>query len=644
MGNEINKLYEFDKFLIDTGKEVLWCDNEPVELPLKAIQLLCVLVENPGAVVSKNELLDRVWKDSFVEESILSQNVYRLRKVFKDSGSEADLIKTIPRRGYRFAGEVREIVEETDTEIVVERHILERLTIEEDDDDSNSQSPTLALPEVSRGSKRNRYFAAFILIGGLVLLSGFIWQNYYTADPDDKVKSLAVLPLKNLTENDDNKSLSLGLADNLITRLGSLNHYTVRPLSAVVKFAESGKDAVKFGTELQVDAVLTGTIQEIDGRLRVSVRLINTKNGSQIWEGSFDETKNNIFELQDALSAQVARSLTSRLTQNEQNKLKANLTDSPEAYQAYLKGLYFWSTRTKEGLLKAITYFQKAVEIDPNFAEAYVGLADSQFLLFDYRWDTSQENPRRAKENLLKALSIKSSLAGALTTLGTIQSIDWDWRAAEASFKRALEFEPNSSQALHRYGTLQIRMRKFSEAEEMLAGALMLDPLSVAANMNYGVAFLYGGKLERAEQQLKSTLEIAPKFSPARWYLGRCYWLQGRKAEAVAEFIRALEDSGEMETASKVRAAKGNVTDKIRVWYADWERQYDENVTDGHDLAFASSFLQDKELTLKWLENSVENHNAWSAWIYCEPEFDFVRKEPRFLEMMKKMKIMSANQ
>ena len=412
----------------------------------------------------------------------------------------------------------------------------------------------------------------------------------------------------------------------------------MRPFSAVTKFDKSKKDAVKFGKDLQVDAVLTGTIQRVEGRLRVNVRLINVGDGSQIWEGSFDETESDLFKLQDALSAQVAKSITSHLTEAEQRKLTANLTQNNEAYEAYLKGRYFWSKRTKKDLQKAITFYQKAIELDTNFAEAYVGLADSQFLLFDYRWDDSPENPQKAKKNLLKALSIKSDSSAALSTLGLIQtSFDWDWQAAENSFQKALEIQPNSSQALLRYGSFLIRMRRFPEAQKMLGEAKKLDPLSVGINMNYAASFLHAKKFEVAENQLKETLDMVPNFTPASWYLGRAYWQQNRKVKAVNEFIQTLEKDGETEAAIKMQQTNGDVLDKIRVWRVDWVEKFKKGEKDAHDLAIVSAFLEDKEATLSYLEKSVENHNVWASWINAESEFDFVRNEERFIELLKKM-------
>lgn len=632
MSNKIRHLYEFGGFRFDVGTLCLRHDTKEVHLPLKSLETLKVLLENRGEVIEREFLLQKIWADSFVEDSNLTVTVSHLRKTLAAYEKETVFVETLPKRGYRFTNEVREIVEEIEAPLIVEKHTLKRLTIETNDSAELSVDPKF-LPK----QKRNRVIFLLTTVVCLFLISGGVWWKGLP-ETGGKINSLAVLPLKNLTETEETKPFSLGLTDNLINRLGSLNRFTVRPFSAVAKYDEAGKDAVKFGEELKVDAVLEGTIQTVENRLRVSVRLISVKDGAQLWEGNFIETEADILKLQDKLSNQVAKSLLTRLTQNETEKLNEVLTNNADAYEMFLKGRYFAGKRKGEDLIQAITYFEKAVELDKNFAEAYVSLADAQFLMLDYRWDTSDENAKSAKKNLLKALSIKPNLANAYHLLGLIQTTyEWDWEAAEKSFQKSLEIEPNSSQALHRYGVLYIILRKFPEAQEKLAKARELDPQAVSINMNYGTALVFGKDLEQAEIQIKQTLELDPKFIHARWLLGRCFWQQGRKNVAVAEFIKALEDYGQTEIAQKMRENQGDVKEKIQIWYDEWKILWDEGYADGHNMAFVSAFLDDKELTLKWLEKSVENHDNWAAWINSEPEFDFVRDDVRFTALIKKL-------
>jgi len=636
MSSNYNSLVGFDVFKIDVGKNVLWVDDEPVDLPIKAIELLAVLIEEHGEVVSKGTLLDEVWEDSFVEESVLTQNVYLLRKVFEKHGASKDLIQTIPRRGYRFTGELKKKGDKRDIFLDIE-HLAPQDSPVEKSDKEEIQNGRNTQPTSSEST--NKKLKTIFSVAALSLLAVFgFWWLSNSSNTESAINTVAVLPLKDLTESDGTKSLSLGLTDNLINRLGSLNRFVVRPLSSVEDYGSNEKDAVEFGKKLKVDAVLDGTIQQIDNRLRINVRLIRIQDGAQVWEGKFGESETDLLKLQDTISDQVAKSLVSRLTKDESEKLKANPTQNAEAYEAFLKGRYFWTKRTEADLRKAIVYYKKAIGLDKNFAEAYVGLADSQYLLFDYNWDRSPEHPKEAKENLLRALSIKPKLANALVTLGYIRTtFDWDWEQAEISFKRALEIEPNSSQAAHRYGVLLIRLRRFSEARELLAKAREIDPLSVSVNMNYGVSFFFDGKHDRGEKYFKETLEIDPKFTPARWYLARLYWKRGKYDEAVKEFVKALEDGGDAEIARKIKEKQGEPIEKMAVLYDEWRKKFDDNLTDAQNMAFSSSFLGDEEKTLSWLEKSVENRDAWAAWFYSQPEFEFVRDNPRFKRLMEKM-------
>ena len=634
MSSNNNNLQGFDNFRIDVDKRILWVEDQPVDLPIKAVELLAALINESGEVVSKGTLLDEVWEDSFVEESVLTQNVYLLRKVFAKHGSSKELIQTIPRRGYRFTGELKELDgSRIPSGTTISGDQPEGRIRDEIPEENEALEPKVA-PRIKNSSKP---FWGIAMAGFLVLILGGVWWGIWKK-PEDTIKSVAVLPLKLLTENDGTRSLSLGLTDNLINRLGSLNRFIVRPLSSVEEYGSTEKDAVQFGKKLKVDAVFSGTMQQVDNRLRINIRLIRIRDGSQVWEGKFSEAETDVLKLQDAISDQIAKSLITRLTEDESQKLKANPTQNAEAYEAFLKGRYFWTRRTEADLRKAITYYQKAIDLDRDFAEAYVGLADSQYLLFDYNWDNSPEYPREAKENLLRALSIKPKLASALVTLGYIRTTyDWDWQQAEVSFKRALEIEPNSSQATHRYGVLLIRLRRFSEAQELLSKARELDPLSVSINMNYGVSFFFAGKYGLGEKYLKETLEIDPKFTPARWYLARLYWAQDKKEEAVNEFVKALNDGGETEIALKMKENKGEPSEKIGVLYKEWRKKFDKNLTDAQNMAFSSSFLGDEDLTLSWLEKSVENRDAWAAWFYSQPEFEFVKDNPRFKKLMERM-------
>ncbi len=640
MSNKTNVLREFGKFRLDAEKRVLWFENKPVNLALKEIELLCVLTESGGEVFTKNELMNKVWHDSFVEESNLSRHIYVLRKTFKDFGESEDLIQTVPRRGYRFAGEVREI---QNGELVIEKRTQTRTLIEIQDE--NSETPILTdgrQPGRNKKSKLSRFFSPVTIAILLIALVGvtlfFGYRNSQPEPSDSEIKSIAVLPLKSFAADTGDESLRMRITDALITRLGGFDKIAVRPTNAVLPFAGSEKDALEIGKTLQTDVVLDGRIQQENERVRVTLQLINVVNGKQIWAEQFDGQANRILSLQDAISAKVLQALNPN--RQKTLELAARPTESTEAYEAYLKGRYFWSKRSGEALYKAVEYFQQAIALDSQFAEAYVGLADTQYLLFDYNFEVTAENVARARENLHRALSLKPELADALATLGTMQmTYDWDWRGAEKSLQQAAESAPNSPTARIRYGALLVRLRRFDESQTQFEQAIALDPLSIIGNTNLGMVYFCKKDFAAAERQFRKTLEFSDKFGSTHWLLSRCLWQMGRKDEAIKEIVRGLELDGNEPLARRLeeKGQTGTADDVIRLLLFEWR----ENPpgTNPHNLAYLSTNVNDREKAVFWLEKSFEEHHPWTTWIIAAPEFETLHSEPHVQEILRKMNL-----
>lgn len=636
----MNDLREFGKFQLDAFQKALWFENAPVDLPLKEIEVLCILTGNGGAVVSKQELLDAVWQDSFVEESNISRHIYLLRKMLKDHGEERELIQTVPRRGYRFTGEIR--VRRDD--LVIEHHVLGQTLIEEVD----LPSPPNESRKTNDLSLKNGVASPFrrvaVMVCALALLTGLVggfalWLYSRSGDRANMVemRSIAVLPLKSFSNSQTDEELRLRLTDALITRLASVElGFSVRPTRAVLPFVRTEKDAIEIGKSLEVDAVLDGRLQQEGERIRVTLQLISVKTGEQIWSQQFDGKATGILNLQDEISSQLLQ----KLNLSDGNNLAKRPTGNDEAYENYLTGRFFWNKRTPESLRRAIAAFETAIKLDANFADAHVGLADSYYSLFDYSYDTSPNNVERAKENLNKAMQLNPNLPEAYTTLGLIQTTyEWNWKAAEASLRKAKELAPNSPNAHHRLGTLFIRLRRFDEAEDEIRKAKELDPTSTAINANLGLVFLNSKRSDDAIPQLQKTLELDPNFTVPRWYLSRCYRLRGEKNESVSHWAKAIESDGDKDLAESILQNLNLFGEKtaIEKLAVEWEKRMGPQGVNDHDMAMLSAFLGDKQRTLSWLEKSVAAHHPWATWINAEPEFDFVRDEPRFIELMKKM-------
>jgi DNA-binding winged helix-turn-helix (wHTH) protein/TolB-like protein/Tfp pilus assembly protein PilF len=634
MSIEINNLRVFGNFRLDVEKKVLWFENEPVNLQLKEIELLCVLTENSGGVVTKDELMSRVWAESFVEESNLSRHIYRIRKTFEELGESENLIQTVPRRGYRFTGQVSE--PELD-DLIIEKHSISRTLIEELE---NSAEPNVKIiPAQILPAKPNRFWIPVAVCLTLLMTAfGYYFFNSKSGKSvsNQPIKSLAVLPLKSYKTSKDN-TLAIRITDAVITRLGTSDKIIIRPTNAVLPFSNEEQDATEIGRKLQTDTVLDGRIQQEENRLRITLQLINVADGKHLWSGQIDGFDTQILILQDEVALKILQNLDPDY--QKETILTSTPTKNSDAYEAYLQGRYFASQRTGESLNKAVEYFQKSIELDPNFAESYAGLADTQYLLYDYNFIVTKAQVETARANLKKSLSLKPKLADALVTLGAMQmNYDWDWKNAEESYKKAIEISPNNSFARARYGALLTRLARFEEAQMQFGKSVELDPLSLPGNVNLGMIFFCKKDFVTANRQFYKGLEINPKYTSAHWFLSRSFWLQGKKDETIKEILTALEADGNQILAAKLKlSAQKSPETALRDLLFEW--QDNPQSTNPHNMAYLSAILGEKETAIEWLEKSFAEHHPWTTWIKAAPEFETLRNEPRFQAIVKKMNL-----
>ncbi len=640
MGNEINQLREFGRFRIDPEKRVLWFENEPVNLPLKEIELLCVLTEKGGEVYTKEELLNRVWSDSFVEESNLSRHIYQNRKTFREYGESEELIQTVPRRGYRFTGQVRE---PANGDVVIEKHTSTRTIVEFEYD---SPSPTV-------GEHKNQRFAfsgptltkrrvlSLFAVGTILLVGIAALWNYRTgmkSTPGAEIRSIAVLPVKSFSTSSNDEELRLRITDALITRLGGMDLVAVRPTSAILLFAGSEQNGLEIGKSLRVDAIIDARIQQEGERLRVTIQLIRVATGEHLWSETFDGQTNQILNLQDMIATKVLRSLDPAVSGT--GEFAKRPTEIAEAYEAYLKGRYFWTKRDEASMRKAVDYFKQAAALDPQFSEAFSGLADTQHLLFNYNIDVRPSLVAEAKENLRRALELKPDSSDALITLGTIEmGFDWNWKAAEETLKRAVMAAPNSPLAHMRYGALLVRIRRFDEAKFAFERQIELDPLSVVGNTNLGMALFCKKDFAAADMQYKKTLELDNKSGAPHWLLSRNLWQQGKKDASIEAIVRALELDGNVQLAEKIREKTIASTPAEAIELLLYEWRMNPPGTNPHNLAYLSTYVNDTEMAVQWLAKSIKERHPWSAWISAAPEFEILRGDPRYLSMLQELNL-----
>jgi len=654
MGKQAGHFYEFGSFRVDAAERRLLRDGEPVLLPPKAFETLLALVEHSGHLLQKDELMKVVWPDAFVEENNLTQHVYVLRKVLGESNGEK-YIETVPRVGYRFTAGVREVWDEG-ADLVVENRTKYRVVVKEETyeeeheinearaDEPRALPASLTTPRHRLKPKHIILAVSLVLVGlaaaALAWTTGKNERDEIRGGAKPAFSSIAVLPFKTIGEGDEH--LGLGMADTLIAKLNRVRRISVRPISAVHRFTGLGQDPVAAGRALGVDAVLDGRIQRAGGRIRVTVELVSVGEGAVLWTKTLDENFTDIFTLQDAIAVDVARSLPSGITSEERALLARRHTTNPEAYEAYLKGRFFWNKRTREGFQKAVEHFRHAISLDPSYAQAYAGLADCYVLGADPL--PVKEHTRRLKETAGRALELDETLAEAHASLAYYSgAVEWDWQGAERGFQRAIELNPNYATAHHWYAYHLAAMGRLEEAIAEIRRARELDPLSLIINTDVGHILYFARQFDEAIAQYRRVLEMDANFAVAHWRLGQAYLEKGRYGEAVSEFNVArrlgVGDSivGWLGYAHAVSGRKGEAQRAV----AELKRLAEPHGGSyRYRIAIIYTALGDHKHALAWLERTYEARDAGEmALIKVDPMLDGLRSDPRFAGLLRRMNL-----
>jgi TolB-like protein/Tfp pilus assembly protein PilF len=426
------------------------------------------------------------------------------------------------------------------------------------------------------------------------------------------------------------------MADDLITRLSNLRQVTVRPTSAVLKYAgdESGApNPVAAGKALGVESVLKGSIRRAGERIRVTVQLVSVRDGTPLWAEKFDEKFTDILSVQEAVAEQVSQALVLQLTGDERRLLTKRYTNNPEAYQLYLKGRFFWEKRSEKDLKKAIVYFQQAVDLDPDYALAYAGIAHCYAPLSSLGYVPAKEGRPRQKAAAMKALELDDTLAEAHTVLAAyLFSYEWDWVRSEQEFKRAMDLNPNYPTTYLWYGVF---LEKLGRQEENLAArrrAQELDPLNMVINQSVGRALFLNGRTDQAIEQLLKTLELHPSYPPAHSDLGEIYLQQGRYEEAIAQFQQA-EDKGSLGHAY---AVSGNRSEAQKL-LAELKERSPQRYNAPFEIALIYTGLGDKDRAFAWLEKAYAERITPLITIKIDQRFNSLRSDARFADLLRRV-------
>jgi TolB-like protein len=581
-------------------------------LPPKTFELLAFLVENNNRLLTKQEILDNVWSDSFVEEGNLKLNIHSLRKILPES-----FIETVPKHGYRFTDQVKKI------------EPVEKVENETD----------LIKPATTKQQKI-WIFGAIILLVGL-LGFGIYWfsQNNPPAERTSAstAQTIAVLPFRTLAK--EQEQLSISLTDALITKLAGLKGLTVRPTSSVLSFAENTPNPQVVKEKLKVENYLEGSIQKVENRLRISVQLVKTSDGSIIWAGNFDEAETDLLKLQDAISDQIISALRFKISPQEEEILAKRGTSNDEAFRLYLQGRFFWNKRNVENLKKSLGFYEQALEKDAAYAMAYVGLADSYQLLGEYNGMPNSEAFGKARAAAQKALELNPNLGEAHCSLAYTQAFyNWNWEEAEKSFRRALELSPNYATAHQWYGEYLLAVGKTNESFAALKKAQELDPLSLIVAADIAAYYYTTRQFDKSIEQSLKVLEMDEKFLYGYVFLWISYEQQGMFDEAAKSLLKldAFFLPTELIRQNQEAYEQGG-------WKNFWESKYKQAVQPSLNIYFnhyqraiAALRIGDTEAVFQWLTKSGEVKERWFVNLKYDPEWDKIREDKRFNDLVRK--------
>ncbi|HSB11681.1 MAG TPA: winged helix-turn-helix domain-containing protein [Blastocatellia bacterium] len=639
MGYQRGQVLEFGSFRIDAAGRRLLHDAELVPLKPKVFDTLLLLVESAGRVVTKDQLMQAIWPDTAVEENNLTQNIYTLRKVLGERPGEHRYIVTVPGRGYSFVADVRELGGDR-ADLLIGKLTRSRMVIEDElTVVDNGEAARKAFESSRRNNGRATLLAASVLgaalVGALIYFFALNGRSKQQLS-GSQVRSIAVLPFKSLDPNEEDPSLGLKLADALIMRLGRLRQFAVRSTRAVGDYEGKAIDPIAAGRQQQVDAVLDVSFQRADQRLHVRARLLRASDGQQLWAGTFDERGSDPLVLQDALAEQTAQALLPRLTGAERQLLTRHDTENLDANRLYTEARYYWNKRDFEGIRKSVKLLEQAIGLDPNYARAHAGLADSYITLSDYYLLEASLAFPKAKQEAQKALEIDGSLAEAHTALAMIKSsYDWDWTGADQTFKQAIEINPHYATAHQWYAEFLIGVGRNEEALYEIRLAQQLDPLSLIIPSIEALVLYYARDYEGAIAQCRRVISRDPNFGEVYGYLQRAYEQKGMLREAMDAYQRCMTLLGyDTPEAAAIRAAPvlgaGDYWRKIV--------KLSSPPLGGHiEAAQALAHLGQMDKALSLLEQACNQRSYGVIYLGVEPNLDPLRSDPRFAILLRRV-------
>jgi TolB-like protein/DNA-binding winged helix-turn-helix (wHTH) protein/Tfp pilus assembly protein PilF len=604
-----------------------------VRLQEQPFQVLAMLLEHHGEVVTRDELQKKLWPaDTFVDfDHGLNKAVSKIREALGDSAESPRFVETVARRGYRFLADVK---------------------VAEEDPVRIAELPTQAHPTAESGNRPDlagesrmrkhllpslvRKISAFVVL--LLVTSLAVWKIHSWNRPSSAIRSLAVLPLESLSNDSSQDYFADGMTDELISDLGQISALRVISRTSVMTYKHARKPLPQIARELNVDAVVEGTVLRSGDQVRITAQLIEASTDKHLWSQSYEGELRDTLALQNQVARAIADQIRINLNPQEQAALKTVRVVNPQAYESFLKGRYFWNKRTADGLKVALAYFNQAIDEDPAYAQSYSGLADTYALLGDWQYAvmTPKEALPRAKAAATKALELDSALGEAHNSLAfCLDGFDWDFDSAGKEFRRAIELNPGYATAHHWYAWHLSLLGRYGEAIAEMRKAESLDPLSLIINADLAELLVLAHSYDESIEQSRKTIEMDPNFAFAHIQLAQAYLAKHMNEEALAELQKAVQLSAGSPTSianlARAYVAVGKRSDAQKL-LSDLKKRSSPSSSYAAEISVIYAALGDTDQTMNWLEKGYDER--FNPGVLLRPGFDPLRSDPRFEDLV----------
>jgi TolB-like protein/DNA-binding winged helix-turn-helix (wHTH) protein len=648
----VPRAVNFGVFEVDLKACELRKQGHRIRLPEQPFQVLAVLLESPGEVVTRDELRHRLWPgDTFVDfDHGLNNAVMRLREALGDSSENPRFVETIPRRGYRFIAPTSS----SQNSPFGHAHAAPA-------NDASSLPlipvPVLPAPPIDRSLLKNWPARSILSISAALLVIITLGVGYFHYRPvhsrpnhSTLNKSLVVLPLENLSGDKDQEYFADGMTDDLIANLAKIRSLRVISRSTAMAYKGARKPLSQIASELNVDAVVEGTVLRVGNRIRITAELVQVSTDRHLWADTYESPIGDVLALQNRVSSAIVNEIRINLTPEEEERLAKNPAVAPDAYENYLKGRYYWNKRTDQNLTKAITYFEQATHQDTQYALAYAGLSDCYAIISAEIFGTmpAAVAAPKAKAAALRALQIDPALPEAEISLATVKfNYDWDWHGAAEGFVKSIQDNPGYATAYQRYSLYLTAMGRAQESFDQINKARDLDPLSISINFSLGWRLYLARQYDRSIEQLHNTIEMDASYELPHLVLGLAYAQKGDFNASIAELQKAVQLSGGtplmVSALANAYARSGNKPETEKL-LTRLMLQSKEKYVSPYYFAVVYAGLGEKAVALEWLEKAFVDRSNGLVFMKVEPALDSLRSETRFKNLQQKLNFPNLQQ